>query len=281
MDAYTIVRELWLNSDYMGALTAVWKLPATDNYAYLLSSVQLRDLTLRELVFRACRQAVAVSFAGLAERQRAVQWVETFLRDFSPPAALIAHSDREEERNDAEDYRRAMIHSHLHCVRVILLRQGKLPPGALADASLSRELTMAAQKTDLPLPFFHSLLCALLPEEHGIEHLQTQHPTVSLTALLAGERTAGIVATLTLALIPGGSGIVFPAPALAFVRRDDAFRKAEQAALSYVKNLGLWKADYDVCWQLERRDGQAIGALKGSSMGFAFALGLAKLLTPS
>jgi hypothetical protein len=280
MDAYTILRELWLNSDYMGALTAVWKLPATDNYPYLLSSVRLRDLTLRELVFRACRQAVAVSFAGPSERQRAAQWVEAFLRDFSPPAALIAHSDREEERDEAETYRRAMIHSHLHCVRVILLRQGKLPPRTLADASLSRELAVVAQETDLPLSFFFSLLVALLPEKPGTEQLQAQHPTVSLTALLAGERTAGIVATLTVELIPGGPGIVFPAPALAFVRRDDAFRKAEQAALGYVKSLGLWKTGYDVCWQLERRDGQAIGALKGSSMGLAFALGLAKLLIP-
>lgn len=277
MDVYVVLRELWRNSDYMGALTAAWTLPATDNYPYFLSAVQVRDLTLRELIFRACRQAVAISFAGQSEQQRAVHWVDAFLHEFSPPAVLLDHGDG----GEAEAYRRAMIRAHLLCVRALLLRQDKEQPWTASDVVLSQEFLAIVQATDLPMAFFRALLSSLFPEEHRTADVDEKRPTVSLTAFLVGERTAGVAATLTLALQSGGSGVLFPASSLAFVRRDPAFLTAEQTARRYMERLELWKADYDVCWLVERRDGQPIGALKGSSMGFAFALGLAKLLTSS
>ena len=105
---------------------------------------------------------------------------------------------------------------------------------------------------------------------------------MSLTALLVGKtQRQGIVAILSLEQRSGGSGLCYPAPDLAFVRRDSTFREAAHNACTYVTDAGLWKADQDVCWRVERRDGQPITTLTGSSMGFAFALGLAKLFASS
>jgi hypothetical protein len=286
MDVYDVLCELWRKSDYMAALTTAWKIPRPDDYRFFFSQVQqvrhVRDFTLRELIFRACRQAVSISFAGQAERQRAARWVEEFLRDFSPPDVLVNYSDGGEEV-----YQQAMIRAHLYCVRAALVGQEQPATQSTPEDFAGHEFAEIVQQTGLPIVFFRALFHALLPEEQKSGDFQLSPSAVSLTVFLVEENPgknldSGIVATLTLELIPEGSGVLFPEPALAFVRRNPSFREAEQTACRYAQRLGLWKTDHDVCWLLERQDRQPLNPLlKGSSMGFAFALGLAKLLTPS
>jgi hypothetical protein len=275
MDVNDLLGELWRNNDYMGMLTAVWKLSKRYNYRSLQSWV--RDMTLRDLIFRACRQAVAISSAGKSERQRAQDWVEAFLRDFSPPAALIDHGDGRE----AEIYRQAMIRAHLYCVRSILLTKGRQADKSLVPLSPPQDFTAFAEETSLPLGFFRLLLHALLLEEQPEAQPGDTSLTVSLIVFLVEGRTSGVAAILKLERLPDGDGLLLPSPTLAFVRRDLAFRDAEENARRYVESLGIWKMDHDVCWSLERRDGRPLGFLQGPSRGFAFALGLVKLLAPS
>lgn len=286
MDVYDVLCELWRKNDYMAALTTAWRIPPPDDYRFFFSQVQqvrhVRDLTLRELIFRACRQAVAISFAGQSEHRRATRWVEEFLSDFSPSDILVSHSDSSE----AEAYRRAMIRAHLDCVRVSLLGHKLSSAQMEPDEFPGYEFVTIMQETGLPEAFFRALCLALLPEEYERNNPHPSHSTISLTVFLVEEnldknRDPGVVATLTLELIPEGSGILFPAPVLAFVRRNSSFREAEQTACRYAQRLSLWKTDHDICWSLERQDRQPLNPLlKGSSMGSAFALGLVKLLTP-
>jgi hypothetical protein len=295
MDDYAHIHELWTQHDYTGVLSIAWSLPATDNYLYFRSAVRLQDLSLSELVRRACQQAVSSSVSNqfqqpsLTARAQSARWVEDLLDDFSPPAALVDHSDGDE----AEAFRSHMLRAHLLCVSLALQLQeeGRLAADVV-DPHPDSEDTLAAllfkpaahhfqhlsQETDLPLVFFRDLLATLLPENKRHSRPSQSEPSVSLTALLVGKtQRQGIVATLSLEQRSGGNGLCYPTPDLAFVRRDLTFRAAERNACTYVKDAGLWKADQDVCWRVERRDGQPITTLTGSSMGFAFALGLAKL----
>ena len=274
MDDYARIHELWTQHDYMGALSTAWSLPATDNYPYFRSAVRLHDLSLSELARRACQQAVSSAVSSLASNQleRSARWVEDLLDTFSPPAALVDHSDGEE----AEAFRSHMLRAHLVCVSLALQlqEQGRLA----AFERVSHHFQHIAQETDLPLVFFRDLLATLLPDTPGHRQGLRSEPSVSVTALLVGKtQRQGIVATLSLEQRSDGSGLCYPASELAFVRRDPAFRAAEHNACTYVKDAGLWTPDQDVRWRVERRDGQPITTLTGSSMGFSFALGLAKL----
>ncbi|MGE0825530.1 MAG: hypothetical protein AB7G75_17000 [Candidatus Binatia bacterium] len=290
MDGYNHIYELWTQHDYMGALSVAWQLPATDNYPYLRSVVRLPDFTLSELVLRACRQAAARSLPARPNQthhDQAVRWVEHLLHNFSPPAVLVDHSDGDE----AEAFRSHMLQAHLRCVSIALqIQQEEDASDTRADSNaafearlfdyVSHQCRHIDQETDLPLPFFRDLLYSLLPAGAGPHQLIQPDISVSLTALLVGKKQRqGVVATLSLEQRSSGSGLCYPAPDLAFVRRDPTFREAEYSACKYVKDAGLWKADQDARWRIERRDGQPINTLTGSSMGFAFALGLAKLFS--
>ena len=83
--------------------------------------------------------------------------------------------------------------------------------------------------------------------------------------------------TLTLGLVPEGSGNFYPTPELAFLR-DETFCQAEADAREWIIREGLQDRSYDVRWQLRRNDSKALVNLIGPSMGAAFALGMAKLL---
>lgn len=284
MSDYDRIQELWAQHDYMGAVSAAWRLPATENYSYLRSVVRLHDVTLSELVSRACQQAASGAWSPQYEQthhDQASRWVAALLDDFSPPAALVDHSDGDE----AEAFRSHMLRAHLLCVSIALqLQHEEGEADAAFDAQLcghvSSHCGQIAQETDLPLAFFRDLLYSMLPESKDSRRLPPSATPISLTALLVGKtQRQGIVATLSLESRSGGSGLCYPAPDLAFVRRDRTFREAEHNACTYVKDAGLWKADYDVRWRVTRRDGRPITTLTGSSMGFAFALGLAKLFT--
>lgn len=291
MNDYDHIRELWTQHDYMGVVSAAWYLPATENYPYLRSIVRLHDFTLSELVSRACQQAVTSSLLPQPDQtlhEQASRWVAGLLHDFSPPAVLVDHSDGDE----AEAFRSHMLQAHLLCVIIALqMRQDEGEGDAVATQAeadtafdtqvcerVSHHCGQIAQATDLPLAFFRDLLYSFLPESKDPRRLPSSATAVSLTALLVSKvQRQGIVATLSLESRSGGSGVCYPAPDLAFVRRDPTFREAEHNACTYVKDAGLWKAEHDVCWRVTRRDGQLINTLTGASMGFAFALGLAKL----
>jgi hypothetical protein len=289
MNDYDRIHELWVQRDYMGVVSAAWRLPATENYAYLRSVIRLHDFTLSELVSRACQQATS----GVMSPQRsqthydqASRWVTDLLSNFSPPAALVGHGDGDE----AEAFRSHMLRAHLLCVSIALQLQHEEEAAnadtanidAAFDARLCKQVAhhcgQIALETDLPLAFFRDLLYRLLPESKDPRRPPPSVTPVSLTALLVGKtQRQGIVATLSLEQRSDGSGVCYPTPDVAFARRDPAFHEAEHNAYRYVKAIGLWKANRDVRWRIERRDGQPITTLTGSSMGFAFALGLAKL----
>jgi WD40 repeat protein len=94
-----------------------------------------------------------------------------------------------------------------------------------------------------------------------------------------GSRPEGVVADLRLELVPGGTGRVYPAPALAFLRRDAAFEDAAGIALQRAIAAGVWPADSDLRWTLSRRDRHPLATLLiGNSLGGSFALGLEMLL---
>jgi len=150
-------------------------------------------------------------------------------------------------------------------------------------ASRTRELTWrerhgAVQEgiatLSVPLGF-----CSDLIREFLAEPLRRAEQELSLTVLLIDTpRNDGVAAILTLALLPDGSEGLYPVPALAFIRDPD-FCRAAEAACTWVKQVGLWREGYDVCWWLQRRDGRPLSTLTGPSLGAAFALGLGKLFT--
>ena len=98
-----------------------------------------------------------------------------------------------------------------------------------------------------------------------------------MTVLLVDmARNEGVVATLTLEMLPDGSGELYPAPAFAFLRDDD-FRQAEDNARAYLEQTSFANKHKDVRWRLQRRDNKPLTSLSGHSMGAAFALGIGKL----
>jgi len=281
-DDYRAIHQLWTQGNYMEALEEIWQIQdELLTFPSFQAAASIENLDLRDLVFRACQQAATISWTNTFEREQARQWVEQRLKAFPPPPVLIEHGDLglAEAVSDAETYRIEMIHAHLLCTLAVL--QGEWTSGTVPSgkAMFAKELSAIAEATDVPLSFFYNLMQELLPEEVKTRQLHPARPTLSLTTLLVREgREEGVVATLTLELLPNGTGTLYPSPDLAFVRRDPSFRDAEKNARTYVESLGLWRKDRDVCWRLERRDRQSILALGGPSLGLAFATGMAKLL---
>lgn len=120
--------------------------------------------------------------------------------------------------------------------------------------------------------------CRDLIQEFLGEPLHAAERDLSLTVLLVDTaRNEGVVATLTLELVPDGRGEFYPVPELAFIRDVD-FRQAEENAHGCSAGTELWHKGWDVRWRLQRRDGKALFNLTGPSLGAAFALGIGKLL---
>jgi hypothetical protein len=109
--------------------------------------------------------------------------------------------------------------------------------------------------------------------------------SVTIMTLLVEKRGAddsGVVADLTLELMPDGVGTLYPIPALAFVNRDTDFQQAEENACAMARaTLASWGKAWqqDIRWQLQRRDGKPLSlTLLGDSAGGALTLELVKLL---
>lgn len=102
----------------------------------------------------------------------------------------------------------------------------------------------------------------------------------------AKEKGSGVVANLWLEMLPEGTGVLYPIPALALVARDDKFLEAEDNACTYLrrpvpeKGLGLWPEGdkRDVRWRVEPRGKRWIKALNGPSLGGWWALAIGRLL---
>jgi hypothetical protein len=160
-----------------------------------------------------------------------------------------------------------------------LLRNADVPSGSVTAATLAdRAFFLVAQS--LPALPLHSLpfgfLCDLTRELLG-EPLRSAERSLSLTALLVDTvRNEGVVTTLTLELMPNGSGGVYPVPELAFVQ-DPSFLQAQDDARTCVEEAAPWLKSREVRWRLQRHDGKPVVHLTGPSMGAAFALGMAKL----
>ncbi len=123
-----------------------------------------------------------------------------------------------------------------------------------------------------PSGFCHDLSLALTGQP-----LRQAERDLSMTVLLVDTaRNEGVVATLTLELLPSGSGEFYPAPELAFLRDDD-FRQAEDNARAALEHTSFVDRHTDVRWRLHRRDAKPLTSLSGPSLGAAFALGIGKL----
>jgi hypothetical protein len=123
-----------------------------------------------------------------------------------------------------------------------------------------------------PPGFCYDLSLALLGQP-----LRQARQDLGMTVLLVDmARNEGVVATLTLELLPDGSGEFYPAPALAFLRDDD-FRQAEDNARTALAQTSFVDRHQDVRWRLQRRDNKPLTSLSGPSLGAAFALGIGKL----
>lgn len=125
-----------------------------------------------------------------------------------------------------------------------------------------------------PPGFCRDLSLALLGQP-----LRQAERDLAMTVLLVDmARNEGVVATLTLEMLPDGSGELYPTPAFAFLRDDD-FRQAEDNARAYLEQTSFADTHKDVRWRLQRRDNKPLTSLSGPSLGAAFALGIGKLCT--
>ncbi|MDH3604858.1 MAG: CHASE2 domain-containing protein, partial [Candidatus Tectomicrobia bacterium] len=170
--------------------------------------------------------------------------------------------------------RSAMLRAHLLCAR-LALDYG--PDTTLHE--LDHCLYPMAEATGCAPGFLRDLTWALLPDELSLDLALEPERAEELYVLLVEEgRDQGVVALLSLQLLPHGTGALYPQPELALVFRDAQFRQAEQEAHTYVGSLNLWPEGRDVRWRLTRPfDNRPVRRLVGASMGAAFALGLSKI----
>ncbi len=159
-----------------------------------------------------------------------------------------------------------LVHMHLLCG----LAACKVREGAARELPRS-QLEVLIPKTSRG--FCRDLTLALAGEP-----LRKAERHLSLDVLLVDTaRNEGVGASLLVELISNGWGEFYAIPELAFLRDKEA-RQAEENARACVEGIGLWQTEWDVRWQLHRRDGKPLVTLSGPSLGAAFTLGLAKLL---
>jgi hypothetical protein len=101
----------------------------------------------------------------------------------------------------------------------------------------------------------------------------------NITVLLI-EQKLGITGKLILERTDPGSGILYPDPkTMSFVSISETFQKATQNAVGFARGEKLWKSTEDIRWRIIRNDANQIRKLEGESLGGAFAMGLAKLMS--
>jgi hypothetical protein len=110
-------------------------------------------------------------------------------------------------------------------------------------------------------------------------------------------RTEGRITRLVLECLAEGIGVLYPAPAMAFVTRPhivgkgengervikrNEFRDGEDNATHFARGLHVWDEPFDVRWSLKsRKPGEDLPLeISGPSAGAAFGVGIAKVLLP-
>jgi|GEM_PF-3873892 len=154
----------------------------------------------------------------------------------------------------------SMIEAHIQCAELA----PTLPP----TAPMPSPFQALADSLRMPCGFFYDLARQLLQ--------CPQEPVYTFTTpiLLVHTRThEGLVADLRLELLAHGAGQCWPAPALAFVPRDPAFREAESAAKTYLEHIRVWRKSHDVRWSIQCPDDVPLPRLEGASLGGALAIG--------
>lgn len=104
------VYDFWCSQRYMPALHTAWNLG--DLYTYM--SLRRDDMPIRELVVRACREAVMQAEQG--RRTESLQWLVGFLQDCTPPAALVDYGER--MNSAAVAHQRISMRAHFRCAEV-------------------------------------------------------------------------------------------------------------------------------------------------------------------
>jgi hypothetical protein len=186
--------------------------------------------------FLACRTAVQ-------QQDRAV--VQTWLEETqTTPHAIIQFNGPQMAQ---------IVYTHLTCSLAVC--EANVPSRLLIPPGFCRDLSLALMG----------------------QPLRQAERDLTMTVLLVDTaRNEGVVATLTLELLPSGSGEFYPAPELAFLRDDD-FRQAEDNARAALAQTSFADHHQDVRWRLQRRDNKPLTSLSGPSLGAAFALGIGKL----
>jgi len=172
-----------------------------------------------------------------------------------------------------------MVRAHLLCALTALDHQqwtsGTVPADALQ--AIAAELQPSTLN---PQPLGLSFLRDLTQELLGGQASPAQQQA-SLTALLVDTKhNSGVVATLTLELLPDGSGAIYPVVEQAFLPNPE-FLGAVDNARRYQQQR-LWRDGCDVRWRLSLRRNNSLirSPLTGDSAGLAFALALRKLFDP-
>ena len=148
---------------------------------------------------------------------------------------------------------------------------------ALASRPLEHNEPVGEPPQDRPTEVAPGLLRDLIQQLSGAPARPAEQEVSLNTLLVDTARNEGMLTSLTLGLIPDGSGDLYPSPAFAFLR-DASFCQAENDAREWLVHSGLVPKGQDIRWHLRRHDGKPFGQLSGPSMGAAFALGMAKLL---
>jgi hypothetical protein len=223
------------------------------NFSWKLFAPSQRDW------FNACREVVERK-----DRQELETWLNA--RDENKSALF---------RFCGQD-RAAIMQVHLRCALAILdsQRWPLIRPEVV--------LQQMDETTEMPEGWLLDLIEELFA---GKLRLSVPGRSVTIMTLLVEKRGAddsGVVADLTLELMPDGVGTLYPIPALAFVNRDTDFQQAEENACAMARaTLASWGKAWqqDIRWQLQRRDGKPLSlTLLGDSAGGALTLELVKLL---
>ncbi len=170
--------------------------------------------------FTTCRTAVAED-----DRQSIAAWLNT------------ADENKQEFLNFNEGKYAAVARAHLLCAQAILEAARTEEGPQVPDDAVLQALADQVPTLSWPLNWWRDVIYALHPLETASPALASQTLRV---LLVDSERPQhpGVVAALTLDLLPGGSGALYPAVPMAFESesRDDAFRTAEQSVCLYLRD---------------------------------------------
>jgi hypothetical protein len=212
--------------------------------------------------FQACKSARV--------QRREQPALGVWLEPGGPLEAILDFVDElraEPRRRLLEPYFRA----HLLCAREAVAPDFWPATGTVSEPALKR----IQAGTKLPLNYLRDLAAELCdrPCSPGAE------PAASVVVLLVEGKERGHTASLDFEPVSPGEGLIYPAPAISLISRDQDFRTGEETARDYVeKALDLPDPKRDIRWSLRMRESQPLPTeIYGPSASAAQALLLAYL----